>query len=33
MLDGRSYFVVGYTSGGPPYGVFDDEVSPYDDPP
>jgi hypothetical protein len=33
VLDGRSFFVVGYTSGGAPYGVFDDEVSPYDDPP
>jgi hypothetical protein len=25
-LDGRQFFVVGYTPGGAPYGVFDDEV-------
>lgn len=30
MLDGRSFFVVGYTSGGAPYGIFADEM--YDDP-
>src|SRR4030088_2651266 len=24
-LDGRRFFVVGYTSGGAPYGVFEDE--------
>jgi hypothetical protein len=33
VLDGRSFFVVGCTSGGAPYGVFDDEAPPYDDPP
>jgi len=32
-LDGRLFFVVGYTSGGAPYGMFDDEMEPYDDPP
>ncbi len=26
MLDGRRYFVAGYTSGGVPYGVFEDEM-------
>lgn len=26
MLDGRRYFVAGYTSGGAPYGVFVDEM-------
>jgi hypothetical protein len=31
MLDGRMFFVVGYTAGGAPYGVFDDEPQPcYD---
>jgi len=25
MLDGRAFFVAGYTSGGVPYGVFVDE--------
>ena len=25
-LDGRRFFVVGYTPGGAPYGTFDDEV-------
>jgi len=25
MLDGRRFFVAGYTPGGAPYGVFDDE--------
>ena len=29
MLDGRAYFVAGYTSGGFPYGIFEDEM--YDD--
>jgi hypothetical protein len=33
MVDGRSFFVVGYTSGGAPYGVFEDEMEPYDGPP
>jgi hypothetical protein len=31
ILDGRSFFVAGYTSGGAPYGMFDDEMSPHDD--
>jgi hypothetical protein len=31
MVEGRSMFVVGYTPGGVPYGVFDDEV-PWGDP-
>jgi hypothetical protein len=26
MLDGRRFFVVGYTSGGAPYGAYDDEM-------
>jgi len=30
MVDGRSFFVVGYTSGGAPYGMFEDEMQPYD---
>jgi hypothetical protein len=33
VLDGKSFFVVGYTSGGAPYGVFEDDMEPYDDPP
>ncbi len=33
MVDGRSYFVVGYTSGGVPYGMFEDEMQRYDGPP
>ena len=34
MVDGRSFFVVGYTSGGgAPYGMFEDEMEPYDAPP
>ena len=32
MLDGRPFFVAGYTSGGAPYGTFADEMPPYDDP-
>jgi hypothetical protein len=32
MLDGRSFFVAGYTSGGAPYGMFADEMLPQDDP-
>ncbi|GAB3852533.1 hypothetical protein GCM10027610_081010 [Dactylosporangium cerinum] len=32
MLDGRPFFVAGYTSGGTPYGTFADEIPPYDDP-
>jgi hypothetical protein len=27
MLDGRRFLVVGRTSGGAPYGIFEDEVS------
>jgi hypothetical protein len=26
MLDGRWFFVAGYTSGGAPYGIFEDEI-------
>jgi len=33
VLDGRPFFVVGFTSGGAPYGMFEDEMEPYDDPP
>src|SRR5258708_31472102 len=32
MLDGRLFFVAGYTSGGAPYGMFADEIPPYEDP-
>ena len=32
VLDGRSFFVAGYTSGGAPYGMFGEEMQPYDDP-
>jgi hypothetical protein len=31
MLDGRSFFVVGYTPGGAPFGMFADEMR-HDDP-
>jgi hypothetical protein len=31
MLDGRPFFVAGFTPGGAPYGVYDDEMEPYDD--
>lgn len=31
MLDGRRYLVVGYTSGGAPFGVFEDEMEPWED--
>jgi hypothetical protein len=27
MLDGRRFFVAGYTSGGAPYGIFEDEMT------
>jgi hypothetical protein len=27
LMEGREYFVVGYTTGGAPYGVFADEMS------
>jgi hypothetical protein len=30
MLDGRTFFVAGYTSGGAPYGVFVDEPTTED---
>jgi hypothetical protein len=30
-LDGRLFFVAGYTSGGAPYGMFADEMAPQDD--
>ncbi len=26
MIDGRPYFVAGYTSGGAPYGIYLDEM-------
>ena len=26
MLDGRRFFVAGFTSGGAPYGIFEDEI-------
>jgi hypothetical protein len=26
MLDGRRFFVAGFTSGGMPYGIFEDEI-------
>jgi len=32
MLDGRAFFVAGYTSGGAPYGVFVDESTTEDQP-
>jgi hypothetical protein len=31
MMDGRPYFVAGYTSGGVPYGIFEDEMHDLDD--
>jgi hypothetical protein len=31
MLDGRLFFVVGYTPGGAPYGIFEDEIEQHDD--
>ena len=31
MVDGRSFYVVGYTAGGAPYGMFADEM-PHDGP-
>lgn len=30
-LDGRLFVVAGHTSGGAPYGMSADEISPYDD--
>jgi hypothetical protein len=32
MLDGRLFFVVGFTPGGAPYGIYEDEMEPCDDP-
>jgi mannose-6-phosphate isomerase-like protein (cupin superfamily) len=32
MLDGRLFFVAGDTPGGAPYGIFEDEMQPQDDP-
>jgi hypothetical protein len=29
-IDGRLMFVVGYTPGGAPYGVFEDEMDDFD---
>lgn len=26
MLDGRRFFIAGFTSGGMPYGIFEDEI-------
>ena len=31
MLDGRPFFVAGYTPGGVPYGIFVDEIPPDED--
>jgi hypothetical protein len=31
MLDGRSFFVVGFTPAGVPYGMHEDEMDPCDD--
>jgi hypothetical protein len=31
MLDGRPFFVAGFTLGGAPYGIYDDEMEPCDD--
>jgi hypothetical protein len=31
MLDGRLFYVAGYTSNGAPYGTFADETPPFDD--
>jgi hypothetical protein len=33
VVDGRSLLVVGCTSGGAPYGMFEDEMQPSDGPP
>jgi hypothetical protein len=32
MLESRLYIVAGYTAGGAPFGVFADEIEPFDDP-
>jgi hypothetical protein len=31
MLDGRPFFVAGFTSGGVPYGIFEDEIEQFED--
>jgi hypothetical protein len=31
MLEGRPFFVAGFTPGGAPYGIYEDEMQPYDD--
>jgi hypothetical protein len=31
MLEGRRFFAAGFTSGGAPYGIYEDEMEPYDD--
>jgi hypothetical protein len=31
MLDGRPFFVAGFTPGGVPYGIYEDETEPCDD--
>jgi hypothetical protein len=31
-LDGRTFFVAGYTSGGAPYGIYEDEMTVRDRP-
>jgi hypothetical protein len=33
MLDGRLFFVAGFTAGGAPYGIYDDELELCDDAP
>jgi len=33
MLEGRPFFVAGCTSGGAPYGIYEDEMELCDDPP
>jgi hypothetical protein len=32
MLDGRLFFVTGFTPGGAPYGIYEDEMGLCDDP-
>jgi hypothetical protein len=31
MVEGRPFFVAGFTPGGVRYGVYDDGVEPFDD--
>jgi hypothetical protein len=31
VLDGRLFFVAGFTPGGAPYGIYEDEMQPCDD--